>query len=176
MLKEVENLLLSSSQQKDQVPFPVFATELIDFDPSLGYTLLHFPRLLLPLFKDSLLDLQNCLHQHPAFERKHASKGRVKELCNIRVLNVPPLAELNKRTISDIRATDYNQFIQISGTVVRTGSVRVLEVSKQYQCCKPRYGHKFRVLADPEQNNMLPTPKYCPAVLPHHNTAGSMHY
>lgn len=162
MLTEVSTLLLQHSRPEDHTSFFVPAQELIDFDPTLGYTLVHFPRLLLSVFKSALVEVQTSLHRHPAFELKHKSKGIVKQLCHVRVTDLPPTPQLNKRTIADIRSSDFNHFISLTGTVVRTGSVRVLEISKQYQCSKPRCGYKFQVVADPEQNNNIPVPRTCP--------------
>jgi DNA helicase MCM9 len=162
MLKEVSSLLLLHARQEDHTSFLVSAQDLIDFEPTLGYSLIHFPRLLLSVFKDALLEVQGSVHRHPSFESKHGTKGSIKRTCHIRITGLPPLPEIHKKTISDIRSTDFHQFVSLTGTVVRTGGVRVLETSKEYQCSKPRCGFKFRVVADPEQNNNIPIPRTCP--------------
>lgn len=167
MLNSIERLLLLHLRPDQHTSFNVLAPDIIDFDASLGFSLIHFPRLLIPVFEDALLEIQTTLHhKHPGFERKHGTKGTIKKFCHIRILNIPPVPHINKKTISDIRSTDFEQFLQICGTVVRTGTVRVLEVSKEYQCMKPRCGYRFSVLADPEQGNMLPTPRSCPGPKP----------
>ena len=40
----------------------------------------------------------------------------------------------------------------------------MLEVTKQYECQNPRCRYRFSVYADPEQDNMLPQPRSCPAM------------
>lgn len=140
MLDSVCALLLQHNRIEDHTSFFVSAQDLIDFDPTLGYSLIHFPRLLLAVLKDALIEVQSSLQKHPTFERKYHSKGTVKRQVHVRVTHVPPLPAINKRTISDVRSTDFHQFIQLTGTVVRTGSVRVLEVSKEYQCTRARCG------------------------------------
>jgi DNA helicase MCM9 len=49
------------------------------------------------------------------------------------------------------------------GTIVRTGPVKILELSKQYECMNPKCGFRFTVRADPEQDNLIPQPRTCPA-------------
>lgn len=139
-LRDVTALLLDSARLEDHTSLFISAQDLIDFDPTLGHSLIHFPRLLLPVLKAAVIDVQGSLHRHPKFELKYKTKGTIKKQVNMRVINIPPLPEINKHTISDIRANDFEQFIQLTGTVVRTGSVRVLEVSKEYQCTRARCG------------------------------------
>ena len=38
----------------------------------------------------------------------------------------------------------------------------MLEISKKYECQNPRCNYRFTILADPEQDNMLPQPRSCP--------------
>jgi DNA helicase MCM9 len=62
-----------------------------------------------------------------------------------------------------VRSHEVNSLIQITGTVVRTGGVRMLELSKQYECMNPKCRYRFTVTADPEQDHMLPQPRTCPS-------------
>jgi DNA helicase MCM9 len=147
--------------------FDVQCSDLADFDATLSHTLVHFPRLLLPIFEEALVEAQTAVHKHPAFAEKHEGRrGSVKRLCHVRLYQLPPFPELHKQTLGMLRSDEFDHLVQICGTIVRTGSVRVLELSKEYQCMKPRCGHRFRVFADPEQSNLLPTPQCCPAVKP----------
>eukprot|EP01039_Chlorochromonas_danica_P001634 gene1634-1783_t len=75
------------------------------------------------------------------------------------------MPELVKTSIGDIRVQSGQSLIQVSGTIVRTGGVRMLEQSKQYQCQNPRCRYLFTVYADPEQDNMLPQPRHCPGMI-----------
>ena len=68
---------------------------------------------------------------------------------HVRLVELPPIAELQKATIGEIRASDVTSMIQITGTIVRTGSVRMLEESKMYECAKCKI--QFKVEANLEQ-------------------------
>jgi DNA helicase MCM9 len=161
----VEHLILLPGAPDEHTSFDVQCPDLADFDATLSHTLVHFPRLLLPIFEEALVEAQTAVHKHPAFAEKHKGRcGTIKRLCHVRLYQLPPFPELHKQTLSMLRSDEFDHLVQISGTIVRTGSVRVLELSKEYQCMKPRCGHRFRVFADPEQSNLLPTPQCCPAM------------
>jgi DNA helicase MCM9 len=164
LFNELEALVLKYSGPSEHFMFEVSCTELIDFDPSLGFNIIHFPKLLIPIFDEAIFEAQTNLCAHPALEAKNGRKGSVKMHCHIRIISLPPAEYLNKPNISDIRADDVDSLIQISGKVVRTGAVRMLEVSKKYECQNPRCQYRFNVLADPEQDNMLPQPRCCPSL------------
>lgn len=46
--------------------------------------------------------------------------------------------------------------------VIRIGSVKMLNASKEYICKSSKCNHRFRVYADIEQGNILQPPKACP--------------
>ena len=58
------------------------------------------------------------------------------------------------------RAVDHGRLLCVSGTVIRTGTVRLLEYRREYVCLKCR--HEFVVHADPEQYHTLVVPVRCP--------------
>lgn len=87
---------------------------------------------------------------------------RAKMNYHIRFSSLPPVDELCKPTISDIRANEVGSLVQITGTIVRMSGVRMLEQSKSFECQNPKCGFRFVVHADPEQNNILPQPRFCP--------------
>lgn len=78
----------------------------------------------------------------------------------------PPLCEsVCKRNVSSIRSSDVGIIIQVRGTVIRTGQIKMLESERQYSCDK--CGHVFRVLADMDQHNgSLAVPTRLPGPLP----------
>lgn len=170
LFTELESLVLRYSGPSEHLAFEIICCDLLDYDPSLCFNVIHYPKLLLPIFDEALLEAQTNLCGHPSFKARHQRKGAAKPNCHIRVVSLPPTEYLNKPTISDIRADDMDFLIQISGKVVRTGAVRMLEVSKKYECQNPRCQYRFTVLADPEQDNMLPQPRSCPS--PSSDTAG----
>ena len=155
------NIIQLPGRDDDHVPFIVSALDVIDFDPTLGYSLVNFPKILLPIFDNALVMCQQSLHLRGSFATQFGSKGSVKRHIHTRIVSLPPLANTSKKSIGEIRSHEIGHLIQVSGTIVRTGTIRVLEVSKEYQCMKKRCGHRFRVYADPEQGNVLPTPRTC---------------
>lgn len=161
---ELEELLLKICGLQEHSSFEVTCDDLVDFDPSLGYSIIHHPKLLIPLFNEGLMLAQHNLCSHPDFAKQHGRKGTTKKHCHIRITSLPPTDYLNKSTISDIRADDIDSLIQISGKVVRTGAVRMLEVSKTFECQHHRCQHRFDILADPERDNMFIFPKSCPRI------------
>lgn len=59
------------------------------------------------------------------------------------------------------RARDAGHFLCVTGTVIRTGTPKLLEFQREYMCAKCR--HVFAAQADFEQHYALPTPTRCPS-------------
>ena len=103
--------------------------DLIHFDSALAYSILHFPRLLLPIFDEAATTLMQDIASNPGFLSASASeslsstissgvevistgrKSRLPQVFHaskqffilIRMVALPPLFELSKPTIGDIR-------------------------------------------------------------------------
>ncbi|KAG6959336.1 hypothetical protein JG688_00010115 [Phytophthora aleatoria] len=152
-----EQSLLAYSQR-------VCAQRLLDFNAQLGTLLFRHPEQLLPLFHCALAKEVSCNAGEPLEGGGLPSiplKARRK--LKVRVENLPPVPPLRKPAISAIRSNDVKQLIQIAGTVVRTGMIKMQEMEREYQCCNTRCGHRFLVKSDPEQGNVLEIPKVCPS-------------
>jgi len=162
-LEQVESLLLLVIGKEEHVSVVVSYPDLLDFEATFAILLLNFPKLVLPFFDKALVEVQESVASHPVFERKHGRKGIVKKNCHVRLVSLPPTRRLNKSSIGEIRADEAECLVQVSGTVVRTGPVRMLEHKKQYECQNSKCRHTFTVEADPEQDNMIPQPRTCPA-------------
>jgi DNA helicase MCM9 len=67
-----------------------------------------------------------------------------------------------KSTVSTIRSSDINHFISVTGTVIRTGSVKMLQSERTYICqtCK----EEIIVKADIERGNTITKPTQCSKV------------
>jgi DNA helicase MCM9 len=158
--QKLYDILAIPSGLKDQYhPFPISMNDLVHFDSSLAYTLIYYPALLLPLFNESIQTAQNsALNSINSSPSDNSSLSfSVKPYVLTRVYHLPPIADLSKDNIGQLRAEDVGPLIQIYGTIVRTGSVRMLELSKQYQCMNNKCGFRFTVHADPEQVSYLRT-------------------
>lgn len=81
-----------------------------------------------------------------------------------RLVRLPPHSGCCKATLSSITAVDVGTVVQICGTVIRTGPVRMMETTRTYKCCgKKCGGMTFVVYADfGTSNNALPLPIICP--------------
>eukprot|EP00606_Chrysophyceae_sp_TOSAG23-5_P000123 GSChrysophyteH2.ASY1.ANO1.630.1 assembled CDS len=66
---------------------------------------------------------------------------------------------MTKGQISSLRADEVNKLVQFTGTIVRSGARKLLDQEKEYTC--QQCGYEMTVRADPEQDNMVPTPKAC---------------
>jgi DNA helicase MCM9 len=161
--EQVESLLLIDCPSEQHHSFVLHFDDLVQFDSALSHIVLYHPRLILPIIEESLMELQFALYQHPSFEEKWGRRAQVKSHCHVRLVSIPSISELSKPTIGTIRSQEVSSLIQICGTVVRTGAVRMLEVSKQYECQNPKCRYRFTVTADPEQDHMLPQPRTCPS-------------
>ena len=132
----------------------------------LGTMILHEPERLLRLFDRAITVVQTNLIEH------HDSRFlmTVKKSCHARIHELPRCAELQKPTISSIRAADINQLMQVPGTVTRTGQVKMLQTHRSYKCLK--CDHEFQLEADVEQRHVMALPPECPAQLarPCHGT------
>jgi DNA helicase MCM9 len=98
-----------------------------------------------------------------AFQDKHNQNGSLKLNTHIRLSTLPHTKVYIKRYISDIAADETGNLLQLTGTVIKTTPIKLLEVSKQYECKNSKCKHRFRVYANPEQEYQLPQPRKCPS-------------
>ncbi|CAI5721566.1 unnamed protein product [Peronospora destructor] len=143
----------------------VCAQRLLDFNVQLGTLLFRHPEQLLPLFHMALANEvgRNAGNEPLDGDGLLSIPLKIRRKIKVRVENLPPVAPLRKHAISAIRSNDVKQFIQIAGTVVRTGMIKMQEMEREYQCCNVRCRHRFLVKSDPEQGNVLEIPKVCPS-------------
>lgn len=155
-VQDVEPLMSDNgSSDEAHCSWVVETSTLIHFDSVLAFNTLNHPRLLLPLFEDAFREYQEDILR----VRKNL---RVKKQVHIRLQGLPPLPEFSKSTIGDVKANETSSMVQISGTIVRSSGVKMLEMSRMYECQNARCKYRFRVYADPEQDNVLPHPRSCP--------------
>ncbi|EKX47552.1 minichromosome maintenance protein 9 [Guillardia theta CCMP2712] len=132
--------------------------DLLDFNQQLGTLLIHKPTLILPLFAEAI--------QQVAERRIQVSEDRysmcIKKYIHPRLV-VPPLCEsVCKVNVSSIRSSDVGGVVSIRGTVVRAGTIKMLESEREYMCAKCQF--KFKVYANLEhQNGNLVPPTACPS-------------
>jgi DNA helicase MCM9 len=141
------------------VGVPIDLCELARFDAGAAQGLLRWPEKLLPVFDEALNDgVQKLLasqtaSRHPDWRERKA---------RARLRHCPPLSAHRKPNVSALRCGDVGPLVQIEGTVVRTGAVRVLEAQRWYRCLDQRCEHVFAVKPDAAQGNVFEAPKRCP--------------
>jgi len=133
----------------------------------------RFPAILLPLLEDSIVEAQRIVWNHmKTVYKAHSSsfttpfiKGERNTRIHARLTHLPPNSSHCKPFISALNSKDVGKIIQISGTVVRTGTVQMYECKRAFKCCDKNCGHKFMISADLEEyNNAINAPARCPLI------------
>ena len=139
---ELEAILLElDNSDSTHYALSIDVLELLDANLLLGTMVLHQPRELLPFFDAAIVALQRTLLE------AHAERNMMtlKPSCHARLHRMPRSSELRKHTISSIRAADINKLIEVPGTVIRTGTVKMLQTERSYECtqCRHRFSHIY---------------------------------
>lgn len=102
------------------------AFELMAFNANLAWCLLKSPRELLPAFEEASLRVQQRILASATQSQRVRARGAqpTPRKARIRLAHLPPTLDLRRANVSSIRARDTGSFIQVSGTVIRTGKVR----------------------------------------------------
>lgn len=171
--QKIEKLILHSNNDDPlkTISFEIDSSDLIDFDPWIAFNTFEHPKLLIKIFEESIKLCQESLIQSQEFKKRSKNNAAVKVNVQVRFVNLPPTRVYNKQLIGEIEADDVGRLIQLTGTIVKISPIKLLEVSKLYECKRSRCAHRFRVYADPEQNFQLPQPRKCPSSSSGH-TAG----
>jgi DNA helicase MCM9 len=180
--------LLEREDEMGHHPLVVNAQDVIAFHPQVGYLLMYNPILLLPIFEEAVLRVQMTMKTLLDQQQQHAQQQQqqqqqqhhmmatmadafmsssptiwsVKGHVHVRISRIPPIPDLFKTSLSGIRSGDVGRLIQVTGTVIRLGTVKMLNASREYTCRNSKCGHRFRVYADFEQGYILQPPRACP--------------
>lgn len=124
---------------------------LLEHDKLLGHLCLRSPSLiLLEYFPKVLIQEQERLlreiEEYQSQNRINTSiSWSVKSNIHARVQWLP--AAHRKATVSSIRAIDVGTFLQFSGTIIRSGALKVLEAVRVFECSNPSCRDKIKVYA-----------------------------
>ncbi|KAK7241050.1 DNA replication licensing factor [Aureococcus anophagefferens] len=141
------------------VGFDVDCVDVVAHDAELLACTLRHPKVMVPVLDDALAEAQDrLLASASAAGRDDWRPRRAKA----RLRCVPPLPEHWKANVSSLRASDVGKLVQVCGTVVRAGAVKIIESCRTYQCGAASCGATFAVYADREQGNLLEKPTRCP--------------
>jgi len=145
--------------------------ELMERDYVLATMLLRYPFTLMLLLEEAIIKAQRIVIRNLTSIESSRQMVTVKGERNTpttihaRLVHLPPHINCCKASLSCIDAGDIGRIVQLSGTVVRTTPVRMVEKSRAYICLAKNCGHKFVVYADFEQsNNALNAPTNCPNI------------
>lgn len=121
----------------------------------LAALLTTHPTEILPLFSEAIVEVQRAIIAVPI---EGEDVRTIKENCHARVSGVSLKAFKN---VSLPRSSDFGTLVSITGTVIRTGSLKLMETQKEVRCKKCK--QNFTVKADLElENNPFKMPKKCP--------------
>lgn len=117
--------------------------------PDACATLLHDPHTALPLLEEAVQNVQESFTDSP------------KPHLHARVCHLPSTPAYLKHNVSALRNRDVEKLLSILGTVTRTGSVMLREVTKEYFCSKCK--NTFVVTGDITQRGAFNVPSRCPS-------------
>eukprot|EP01059_Diplonema_ambulator_P035094 TRINITY_DN8154_c0_g2_i1.p1 TRINITY_DN8154_c0_g2~~TRINITY_DN8154_c0_g2_i1.p1 ORF type:complete len:937 (+),score=291.20 TRINITY_DN8154_c0_g2_i1:88-2898(+) len=140
-LEQFEDVMLSEST-RHYYPIYVDAMMLLNLNAKVGHMLLTKPKKLLPLAEQSGVAMQEAMLMKIETATNIASLGlhhdpkeyTVKRNIKVRVVNLPLTADFYKRSITALRAEDVGPLIAVRGIVIREGTVRMFEATREYAC------------------------------------------
>ncbi|XP_070543644.1 uncharacterized protein [Ptychodera flava] len=140
--KDIVNVLL---EDDDTAHYAVKIDVMTLFESNMETSdlLLSHPLKLLPIFDSALKSVAMVTYKdHP-----DQNEMMLKSNLHARLTNLPVCPELIRDTLP--RTSDIGKFLSITGTVIRTSTVKLLEFEKEFICNKCK--HVFTVQADFEQ-------------------------
>ncbi|KAJ2813738.1 DNA helicase mcm9 [Coemansia furcata] len=118
---------------------------LIEFNIDLAQLVLERSTIFLPLFHQALVSAQRKLGK------------RVNEGARVHITHLPNHVALQRTKMPG--TGDGGRLLTVTGTVIRTGMVKVMETQKTYACLKCR--GTFVIRAELEQYHHIPKPARC---------------
>nr|XP_045014044.1 DNA helicase MCM9 isoform X2 [Jaculus jaculus] len=149
-------LILKERDEDAHYPIVINAMTLFETNMEIGEYFTVFPNEVLTVFDSALrrsaLTILQSLSQPQDFSMKQNLHARISGL--------PVCPELVREHIP--RTKDVGHFLSVTGTVIRTSVVKVLEFERDYMCTKCK--HSFVVKADFEQYYTFCQPSLCPSL------------
>ncbi|KAL6046136.1 DNA helicase mcm9 [Balamuthia mandrillaris] len=154
-------LILNKPDPTLQYGLPISFLELLDYDPALAHLVIAQPLKMLPIFDEAVLECQHFLVK----EQEESGMGEfsIPRIFkpNVHVRMFEMMQNCSATTKPKLpRSSDIGSFIEVRGTVIRTGTIKMLEWRREMQCSRCK--HIVHVTADPEQGNVFPKIIKCP--------------
>uniref|UniRef100_A0A7M4E8Y7 DNA helicase MCM9 n=2 Tax=Crocodylus porosus TaxID=8502 RepID=A0A7M4E8Y7_CROPO len=146
--------ILREQDDEKHYPIVVDALTLFETNMEIGEYFNAFPNEVLPIF-DNALRRAALVALQPTSQNHGLS---IKQNLHVRISGLPVCPELTREHIPKTR--DVGHFLSVTGTVIRTSLVKVLEFERNYICNKCK--HIFVVRADFEQYYAFCRPSACP--------------
>ncbi|XP_007952382.1 DNA helicase MCM9 [Orycteropus afer afer] len=149
-------LILKERDEDAHYPVVVNAMTLFETNMEIGEYFNVFPNEVLTIF-DSALRRSALTILQSLSQPEDAS---MKQNLHARISGLPVCPELMREHIP--KTKDVGHFLSVTGTVIRTSLVKVLEFERDYMCNKCK--HVFVVKADFEQYYAFCRPSSCPSL------------
>ncbi|XP_059033702.1 DNA helicase MCM9 isoform X2 [Mustela lutreola] len=149
-------LILKESDEDAHYPVVVNAMTLFETNMEIGEYFNAFPNEVLTVF-DSALRRSALTILQSLSQPEGAS---MKQNLHARISGLPICPELVREHIP--KTKDVGHFLSVTGTVIRTSLVKILEFERDYMCNKCK--HVFVVKADFEQYYTFCRPSSCPSL------------
>ncbi|RZC64407.1 hypothetical protein C5167_008094 [Papaver somniferum] len=136
-------------------PIHIEFAELLDYDVNLGYLIYSEPDESLGWF-----DRGACQAQRVILDVEE--QGNFKELVHVRINISDPIFMENPEacpSIGKIRVKHRGKLLTLKGTVTRTGSIKMIEGERYYECRKCKF--RFVVIPEFETGNSIRLPSFC---------------
>lgn len=160
---QIMDILMDEQDQSKHYGVYIIPNDLFDALPQYSHQLINHAEIVLSKLDEALQERARRTMRVRLEEEEHgdAIAGvnlTLKANIHARLKWIPRLPAFTRENVSGIRSTDVGTFLQVGGTVIRTGMVKILESEKTYQCTAPQCGHRFVVRTDIEQDLMQELP------------------
>lgn len=150
-------------------PLSFSALDCLNCDVRLGTLLLSYPTRFLPLVDTSLQLFQHSMLTCPSNALQAHGDGQhqpkvwtMKKNIHARFHSLPLIEDRYwKKNLGTIQSSDVSHLVTLTGTVIRTGTIRMIESSREYECTKCEY--RFLQWSDLDQGHTLVAPDSCPS-------------
>ncbi|EFC35670.1 predicted protein, partial [Naegleria gruberi] len=117
----------------DTIHYSVFidVSHFMSANIEIGSILLSYPTELIPIFERALIKTQQ---RHIEKQEVMKEQFKLKTFVHVRLHTLPQCSEVTKTSVRSVRSCDANRLISVSGTVIKTGPIKMLEYKKIYIC------------------------------------------
>ncbi|KAF8660799.1 hypothetical protein HU200_057385 [Digitaria exilis] len=157
---DLRDILLDADASRPHFPLVIEFAELMDFDPKFANDLYSKPRVSLRTLDNAAQCAQSEIIKESDDLKREA---RVKKFVHVRIdpsgspLEFPETSP----SIGKVRVKHMLKLITLKGTVIRSGSIKMIEYERMYMCRKCK--DSFRCCPELEAGNRINLPASCPS-------------